>query len=76
MRQPGKRCVYLGVVVILITAMRQGPTPRRVRELSNLFGVDRATIARWQAAHGPGLLDDQDIAMTSNSPQTMRRRGS
>jgi hypothetical protein len=43
------RKVYLGVVVILITAMRQGPTPRRVRELSSLFGVDRATIARWQA---------------------------
>jgi hypothetical protein len=43
------RKVYLGVVVILITAMRQGPTPRRVRELSSLFGVDKATIARWQA---------------------------
>ena len=42
------RKVYLGVVVILITAMRQGPTPRRVRELSSLFGVDGATIARWQ----------------------------
>ena len=41
--------VYLGVVVILISSMRQGPTPRRVRELSDLFGVDRATIARWQA---------------------------
>ena len=36
-------------MVILISAMRQGPTPRRVRELSTLFGVDRATIARWQA---------------------------
>jgi hypothetical protein len=43
------RKVYLGAVVILISAMRQGPAPRRVRELSNLFGVDRATIARWQA---------------------------
>ena len=36
-------------LVILISAMRQGPTPRRVRDLSRLFGVDRATIARWQA---------------------------
>ena len=36
------RKVYLGVVVILISAMRQGPTPRRVRELSGLFGVDSA----------------------------------
>jgi hypothetical protein len=43
------RKVYLGAVVILISAMRQGPTPRRVRELSSEFGVDRATIARWQA---------------------------
>jgi hypothetical protein len=33
----------------LISAMRQGPTPRRVHELSTLFGVDRATVARWQA---------------------------
>jgi hypothetical protein len=43
------RKVYLGAVVILISAMRQGPTPRRLRELSTLFGVDGATIARWQA---------------------------
>ncbi len=40
--------VYLGVIVILISAMRQGPSPRRVRELSTRFGVDRRTIARWQ----------------------------
>ena len=43
------RKVYLGAMVILISAMRQGPTPRRVRELSTLFGSDAATIARWQA---------------------------
>jgi hypothetical protein len=42
------RKVYLGTVVILVSAMRQGPTPRRVRELSSLFGVDRATVARSQ----------------------------
>jgi hypothetical protein len=40
--------VYLGAIVILISAMRQGPTPRRVRELSLRFGADRRTIARWQ----------------------------
>jgi hypothetical protein len=40
--------VYLGAVVILISAMRQGPSPRRVRELSTRFGADRRTIARWQ----------------------------
>jgi hypothetical protein len=40
--------VYLAVVVILVAAMRHGPTPRRVRELSARFGADRRTIARWQ----------------------------
>jgi hypothetical protein len=42
------RKVYLGVVVILVTAMRQGATPRRVRELSQAFGADRRTLARWR----------------------------
>jgi hypothetical protein len=42
------RKIYLGAVVVLISAMRHGPSPRRVRELSNLFGVDRSTIERWQ----------------------------
>jgi hypothetical protein len=42
------RKVYLGAIVILISAMRQGPSPRRVRELSARFGVNRQTIARWQ----------------------------
>jgi hypothetical protein len=40
--------VYLSVVVILISALRQGPSPRRVRELSARFGADPRTIARWQ----------------------------
>ena len=35
-------------MVILISALRQGPSPRRVRELSARFGADRQTIARWQ----------------------------
>ncbi|MCY2987976.1 MAG: hypothetical protein NTY19_08960 [Planctomycetota bacterium] len=42
------RKVYLGAVVVLVAAMRQGAAPRRVRELSKLFGADRRTIARWQ----------------------------
>ena len=43
--------VYFGVIVILISAMRQGPTPRRVRELS-------AALRRRPADHRPlaGLL--------------------
>jgi hypothetical protein len=40
--------VYLGAVVVLVAAMRQGPSPRRVGELSERFGADRRTIARWQ----------------------------
>jgi len=42
------RKVYLGAVVVLVAAMRQGPSPRRVRELSELFGADRRTIGRWR----------------------------
>src|SRR3954449_8997127 len=42
------RKVYLAVVVILVAAMRHGPTPRRVRELSTHFGADRRTIARFR----------------------------
>jgi hypothetical protein len=41
------RKVYLAAVVVLVAAMRHGPSPRRVRELTQLFGADRHTIARW-----------------------------
>jgi hypothetical protein len=41
------RKVYLAAVVVLVATMRHGPSPRRVRELTELFGVDRRTIARW-----------------------------
>jgi hypothetical protein len=40
--------VYFNAVIILLTAMRQGPTPRGARKLFKLFGADRRTIARWQ----------------------------
>jgi len=42
------RKVYLAAVIILISAMRQGPSPRRLRELAARFGADERTIARWQ----------------------------
>jgi hypothetical protein len=42
------RKVYLAAIVILVSAMRQGPTPRRLSELSKRFGADESTIARWQ----------------------------
>jgi hypothetical protein len=40
--------VYLGVMVALLTAMRQGPTPYGARKLNGFFGVDRRTLARWR----------------------------
>jgi hypothetical protein len=42
------RKVYLGVIVVLVAAMRQGPSPRRLRELADSCGADPRTIARWQ----------------------------
>ena len=42
------RKVYLAAVVVLVAAMRHGPSPRRVGELARLFGIDRRTISRWQ----------------------------
>ena len=43
------RRVYLGAVVVLLTAMMQGVTPRRATELHRLFGVGLKTLARWRA---------------------------
>ena len=40
--------VYLGAVVVLIAAMQQGPSPKRVARLSELVGADRRTLARWR----------------------------
>ncbi len=40
--------VYLGVVVTLVAAMRQGPTPTAVRRLEAIFGASRRTLKRWQ----------------------------
>jgi hypothetical protein len=35
-------------MVILVTALRQGPTPSGLRKLEGLLGINRRTIARWQ----------------------------
>ena len=44
------RKVYLHAVVILVAALQQGATPRRLQEVSRLldFEIDRRTIARWR----------------------------
>lgn len=41
--------VFLGAVVVLITAMRCGVTPARMQTLKDLVGVSRQTVLRRQA---------------------------
>jgi hypothetical protein len=43
------RRVYLGVVVVLATALRHGTTPDRLARLRATLGVSARTLARWQA---------------------------
>lgn len=42
------RRVYLGVVVVLVSAMRHGLTPPRVAQLAAWFGVSARTLTRWR----------------------------
>lgn len=42
------RKVYLGALVVLISAMRCGPTPSRIAQLQELVGVSRRTVLRWR----------------------------
>jgi hypothetical protein len=42
------RKVWLAAVVVLATAMQHGLSPRRVRELRDLFGVSERTLRRWR----------------------------
>jgi len=42
------RKVYLGAVVVLVSAMREGATPARMRTLRDLIGVSRRTVERWR----------------------------
>ena len=42
------RKVYLAAVVTIITAMRCGASPERIRRLRDLVGVSRQTVLRWQ----------------------------
>ena len=39
--------VYLGALVVLISAMRCGATPARIAQLHELIGVSRRTVQRW-----------------------------
>lgn len=42
------RRVYVGVVFVLVTAMRHGASAERVSELRAEIGVSRRTLARWR----------------------------
>jgi hypothetical protein len=42
------RKVYLGVVVVLLTALQHGLTDRRRRELADQLDVPPQTLARWR----------------------------
>ncbi len=42
------RKVYLGAVVVLISAMQNGPTPKRVAALRALLGISERTLRRWR----------------------------
>src|SRR5258708_1067292 len=40
--------VYIAAIVVLIAILRHGATARRMRELTELIGVDRRTVERWR----------------------------
>lgn len=42
------RKVYLGAVVVLVSAMMHGVTPDRLAKLQELTGVSRRTVDRWR----------------------------
>ena len=47
MRFLGRR-VYLGVLVVLASALRNGLTPARLEQLSEHFGMSERTLVRWR----------------------------
>lgn len=46
-RYLGRR-IYLGAIVVLVSALREGPTPTRLARLQELVGVCARTVRRWQ----------------------------
>jgi hypothetical protein len=42
------RKVYLGAVVVLATALQQGPSRKSVAKLSTVLRINRRTLARWR----------------------------
>lgn len=50
------RKVYLAVVVTLVAALRQGPTPARMAVLREQWGVPARTVARWREWWGEAFV--------------------
>ncbi|MCP4038683.1 MAG: hypothetical protein GY733_17210, partial [bacterium] len=42
------RKVYFGAVVVLVSVLRQGPSPTRLSRLKELVGVSARTVRRWR----------------------------
>ena len=42
------RKVFFGVVVVLLPVLREGPTPQRLRRLTEAFEVSPRTLQRWR----------------------------
>lgn len=42
------RKVYLGTVVVVVSVLRQGPTPARLSRLRQALGVSVRTVNRWR----------------------------
>jgi hypothetical protein len=43
------RRIYWATVIVIVTVLRHGPTPDRVRKLQQLVGASRRTVERWCA---------------------------
>lgn len=42
------RKVFFGVLVLLLPVLREGPTPERLRRLTEVFAVSPRTLLRWR----------------------------
>lgn len=42
------RRIYLGIIVVLATALQQGPAPWRMNRLRAELGMSRQTLERWR----------------------------
>ena len=40
--------VYLATIVVLVSIMRHGASPKRVQRMNEAVGVDRRTVERWR----------------------------